>query len=68
MNALISFDEKQQIMAVFMKIDRGSKGELDFDDITDGFLEIMGEDELKRAEKCAKEVFRRLRKKRLTFS
>jgi len=30
---LVSFDEKQQIMEVFMKIDQGSKGELDEDDI-----------------------------------
>jgi len=40
---LVSFDEKQQIMEVFMKIDQGSKGELDEDDIVEGFIEVLGE-------------------------
>ena len=33
-NALVSSDEKQQVMAVFMKIDKGSTGELDLHDLT----------------------------------
>ena len=37
-NALVSFSEKQQIMAVFMKIDKGNKGELEEADLIDGFV------------------------------
>jgi hypothetical protein len=33
-------------MAVFMKIDRGSKGELDEEDIVEGFIEILGEEKI----------------------
>ena len=54
MNALVSFSEKQQIMAVFKKIDRGNKGELDYNDIVDGFIEIVGIQDIKLAEKSAK--------------
>jgi hypothetical protein len=65
---LISFSEKQQIMAVFMKMDRGSKGELDEHDLIAGFLELFGEDQYSKAETCALKVMGRLRKNRLTFS
>ena len=43
-NSLISFDEKQQIMAVFMKLDRGCKGYLDDNDLIHGFEELLGPD------------------------
>lgn len=68
MNALVSFDEKQQIMAVFMKLDRGNKGELDELDIVSGFVELFGEEKMELAEECGRHVMARIRKTRLTFS
>lgn len=65
-NALISLDEKQLVMTIFMKIDRGSKGELDETDIYEGFFELLKDEE--RAAACAAKVMSRLRKKRIFFS
>ena len=51
-----------------MKVDKGNKGELEEADIIDGFVDILGIEDIKLAEKSAREVMLRLRKRKITFS
>lgn len=63
---LISFDEKQTILAVFNKLDRNCKGELHPSDIEAGFAEVYGEDE--DVVDLTKTIMNRLGKDRIIFS
>lgn len=65
-NALISFEEKQLIMNIFMKIDQGSKGDLDDLDIEAAFYELIKDQA--QAAACASKVMRGLKKIRIYFS
>lgn len=65
-NSLISHDEKHLIMTIFLRLDKSSKGELDHQDLREGFLELFGEEE--KAEACASKILGRLRKSRIVFS
>jgi Ca2+-binding EF-hand superfamily protein len=65
-NSLISHDEKHLIMTIFLRLDKGSKGELDHHDLREGFLELL-DDEYK-AELCATKILNRLRRGKIVFS
>jgi Ca2+-binding EF-hand superfamily protein len=65
-NSLISHDEKHLIMTIFLRLDKGSKGELDHHDLREGFLELLN-DEYK-AELCATKILNRLRRGKIVFS
>lgn len=44
MNSLISHEEKTLITAIFLRLDKASKGELDHSDLKEGFLELVGDE------------------------
>ena len=52
-------------MAIFLRLDRSSHGELEEEDLRAGFAEMMGPEE---ASQCALEVMQRTHKKRILFS
>lgn len=53
-------------MTIFLRLDRGSKGELDKNDLLEGFAELLDDEE--RAAECSRRIVNRLRKTKIVFS
>lgn len=64
-NAFISFDEKQEIIQAFTRLDRGNKSQLSLEDIKEGLIGFYGR---KKATSLASSMWTTRKDKPIRFS